>query len=95
MRDKWVLWPIYFDLKASRKGRKLPKNLAMNDPNVEEIYKAAKKLGLNPIKEEKSYPSRWWRKEGRVLVDKKDSKMKTLRKVAEIIKKSRANIEKA
>ncbi len=94
MRDKWVLWPIYFDLKASRKGRKLPKNLAINEPNVEEIYKAAKKLGLNPIKEEKAYPSRWWRREGRILVDKKESKMEIMRKVAEIIKQSRVSNDK-
>lgn len=94
MRNKWVLWPIYFDLKAPRKGRKLPKNLAVNEPNVEEIYKAAKKLGLNPIKEEKAYPSRWWRREGRILVDKKESKMEIMRKVAEIIKQSRASSDR-
>ena len=94
MRDKWVLWPIYFDLRTSRRRRKLSKNLAVNEPNIEEIYKAAKKLGLNPIKEEKAYPSRWWRKEGRILVEKKEKKVEIIRKIAEIIKQNRSSSEK-
>ena len=90
MREKWVLWPIYFDSHAPRKRRKIPKNLAIGNPSIEEIFKAAKKLGLSPIKEEKSYPSRWWRKEGCILVDKKEKKTKIIKKIAEIIKEERS-----
>ncbi len=90
MRNKWVIWPIYFDSGVGRKkGRKVPKGLAVKNPSIDEIYKAAKKLGLNPIKEEKAYPSRWWRKEGRVLIDKKDRKIEIIRKIGEIIKENR------
>ncbi len=92
MRNKWVLWPIYFDADASRQeGRKIPKELAIKNPTVDEIFKAAKKLGLNPIKEEKAYPSRWWRKEGKVLVDKKGRKLEIIRKIAEYIKQSKSS----
>ncbi len=93
MRDKWVIWPVYFDVDASKKeGRKLSIKLSWKNPNIEEIYRAAKKLGLNPIKEEKAYPKRWWRREGRILVDKKGKKMEILRKIAEFVKQSKTSI---
>lgn len=89
MRDKWVIWPVYFDANVSRKeGRKVSKELAIKNPSIDDIYKAAKKLGLNPVKEEKAYPKRWWRKEGRLLIDKKGKKMEIIKKIAEIIKQS-------
>ncbi|MCD6480813.1 MAG: signal recognition particle protein Srp19 [Thermoplasmata archaeon] len=90
-RDKWVLWPIYFDADASRlEGRRVPKELAVKNPTVEDILQAAKKLGLAAVKEEKAaYPARWWRKEGRVLVGKKFSKTATIKQIAEIIKQSK------
>ena len=93
MRDKWVIWPIYIDATASRKqGRKISGEHAVKNPTADDIVKAAKKLGLNPVKEEKSYPKRWWRREGRVLVDKKERKMSILVKIAENVKQSKLNI---
>jgi signal recognition particle subunit SRP19 len=82
--DKYVVWPIYFDKSASRlAGRKVSKKQAIEKPNVEAISKAAKSLGLNPILEKNcAHPSRHWKKEGRVLIDKKDSKSKLLTKIA-------------
>ena len=82
--DKYVIWPIYFDKSISRhSGRKVPKKNAVEKPNIEDISKAAKSLGLNPILEKEcSYPSKHGKKEGRVLVDKKDSKSKILKQIA-------------
>lgn len=82
--EKYVIWPIYFDKSASRlAGRKVSKKQAIEKPNVEAISKAAKSLGLNPILEKNcAHPSRHWKKEGRVLIDKKDSKSKLLTKIA-------------
>ena len=82
--DKYVVWPTYFDKSVSRlSGRKVPKKNAVDKPNIESISKAAKSLGLNPVLEkDMSYPSKHWKKEGRVLVDKKDSKSKLLRQIA-------------
>ena len=55
----------------------------MDKPDIESISKAAKSLSLNPVLEKNvSYPSKHWKKEGRVLVDKKDSKSKLLRQIA-------------
>ena len=82
--DKYVVWPIYFDKSVSRlSGRRVSKKHAVEKPSIESISKAAKSLGLNPVLEkDAAYPSRHWKSEGRVLVDKKDSKGKTLLKIA-------------
>ena len=82
--DKYVVWPIYFDKSVSRlSGRKVSKKNAVDKPDIESISKAAKSLSLNPVLEKNvSYPSKHWKKEGRVLVDKKDSKSKLLRQIA-------------
>ena len=96
MRNKWVIWPVYLDANESKKkGRKLPQSYALKDPKTEEIYRAAKTLGLNPVKEEKAYPKRWWRKDGRVLVDKKDRKLTVLTQIAAGIKQNRLTNNKS
>ena len=82
--DKYVVWPIYFDKSVSKlNGRKISKKNAVDKPNIEDIAKAAKSLKLNPIIEIDSYyPSRNWKKEGRIIIDKKDTKSKLLRQIA-------------
>jgi signal recognition particle subunit SRP19 len=82
--EKYVVWPIYFDKSVSRiAGRKVSKKDAVEKPSAENIAKAAKSLGLNPILEkEAKHPSKNWKKEGRILIDKKDSKSKLLRQIS-------------
>ena len=82
--DKYVVWPIYFDRSVSRlSGRKVAKKYSVEKPNVEAISKAAKLLGLHPILEKDgAHPSRRWKREGRVLIDKKDAKSKLLVQIA-------------
>lgn len=95
MKNNWVLWPIYFDVDASRQqGRKLPLDLCIKNPNIDDIYKAAKKLGYNPVKQDKSYPSRWWRKEGRILISKNNTKMEALKNISKYLQQSKAPTEK-
>ena len=89
-RDKYILWPVYFDKRRSRgDGRRVAKDIAVPNASIEEIMKAAKKIGLNPQKEDKAYPGRWWKKEGRVIVDKIGKKTKILRDIATEIAKNR------
>jgi len=78
--DKYVIWPLYFDKSISKEqGRKVAKKYAVEKPSVEDIVKAAKSLGLNPVLEKTvCHPSQPWKKDGRVLVDKKGSKSKLL-----------------
>ena len=85
-----VVYPQYIDSRKSRnKGRRIPLSYAVPSPRVEEIVRAAEKLGLNPVIEESKYPSEWWTSEERVVVDKKNSKLKTLKLIAEKINEMR------
>jgi len=82
--EKIVIWPLYFDKSLSRiNGRKVSKKHAIEKPNIEAIAKAAKSLGLHPILEkDAAHPARRWKKEGRILVDKKETKSKLLIKIS-------------
>ena len=82
--EKYVVYPVYFDKTlAKREGRKVSLKNAIEKPTIEDIAKAAKYLGLNPvIEKESTHPSKHWKKEGRILIDKKDSKIKLLRQIS-------------
>lgn len=86
----WVLWPEYFDSNLTRaQGRKVKRSLAISNPTTELISKACQSLGLeNRIEAEKSYPGTWYRKGGRVLVDRKIPKSQLLVKVGERLVRS-------
>lgn len=85
--DKFVIYPIYFDKMVSRNnGRRLPRKHCIEKPTVTELSKAAKAAGLNPaVEKEKSHPSRPWKNEGRVLVDKKGSKQEILHQLTRFL----------
>jgi len=82
--EKFVIWPIYFDKSVSRlNGRKVSRKYALDKPSADSIEKVAKSLGLHPIIEKSaSHPSKPFKKDGRVLVDKKDRKSKILLQIA-------------
>ncbi len=82
--DKAIIWPIYFDVSKSRKkGRRVPKNLAVQFPKITEIKEAVDKLGLkNEVKLEAHFPKTHWAKTGMLLVEKKESKEKIIQKIA-------------
>ncbi len=85
-----VIWPVYFDSTKTRKqGRKLPRELSIPNPKVEEIVEAAKILGLDPMIEEKKYPKEWWIYDKRIVVFKKGSKRETLKQIAIKLKELR------
>jgi signal recognition particle subunit SRP19 len=78
--NKYVIYPLYFDRSVSRlQGRKVPQKHAVEKPSLENIAKAAKSLGLNPILEKNAtHSSTPWKREGRILVEKKGPKSKLL-----------------
>jgi len=82
--NKYVIWPSYFDRTLSRSaGRKLPKKQAVDKPAIDNIAKAAKSLGLNPVVEKEAFhPSQPWKNEGRIMIDKKEPKTKLLKQIA-------------
>ena len=81
---KIVIWPAYFDRNLSREeGRRVPKNLAVENPSIDKIFQIAKELKLNPVIErEARYPSRPWKRDGRILIDKSLNKSRILREIA-------------
>ena len=90
-QDKAIIWPAYFDLtKTRKKGRRVPKNLAVQSPKIIEIQAAAQKLGLtHEVVLEKGYPRTPWFKAGMLLVQKKEPKEQLIQEIAKQLLKIR------
>ncbi|WIV66095.1 signal recognition particle subunit SRP19 [Natrialbaceae archaeon AArc-T1-2] len=80
-----VIWPAYLDSELSRaEGRRVPEDLAVEEPTVDEIAKAVQQIGYDAtIEREKSYSREPWRERGRVVVrGSEDSKNDLVQAVA-------------
>jgi signal recognition particle subunit SRP19 len=88
-RGKLRVWPVYFDSSYSRgEGRRVPQTKAVKDPKAEDVEEAARRLGLNPILEAAAkYSKQPWRPVGVVLVDKKGSKIRIIKDIAEELRR--------
>jgi signal recognition particle subunit SRP19 len=91
-QDKAIIWPAYFDqAKTRKKGRRVPKTLAVQSPKVDEIEEAARHLGLKPeLKADAGYPKTPWSKTGMVLVQKNAPKEQIIQKLARQLIKARS-----
>ena len=91
-QDKAIIWPAYFDQTKTRKnGRRVPKNMAVPSPKIEEISEAAKKVGLkNEVVATTGYPKTPWQKTGCILVEKKTPKEQIIKKLAKQLVKARS-----
>ncbi|MCD6515115.1 MAG: signal recognition particle subunit SRP19/SEC65 family protein [Candidatus Asgardarchaeum sp.] len=86
-RDGYIIWPEYFDKNLSKRfGRKVPKNLAVENPKIEDLIKAVQRLKLDYKVEESSFPSVWWEKSGRLIVKYQGRKNELLKKIAKELK---------
>ncbi len=72
-------------------GRRVPKELAVKNPNLDELIKAASPLGEVVVEREKARPSRWYRREGRILIRYEGSKEDLLKKVGQNLRRLRAS----
>lgn len=83
-KGKLRIWPAYFDVQYSRgEGRRIPRSQAVRDPKIEDLERAANKLGLKPILQAGSSYSKYpWSKTGVLLVDKKGRKAEVIKKLA-------------
>ena len=91
-QDKAIIWPAYFDqAKTRKKGRRVPKSLAVQSPRIAEIAEAAEKLGLkHEVVADSGYPKTPWAKTGMIMVEKKGSKEQTIEKIAKQLLKVRS-----
>lgn len=81
---KLVLWPLYFDISEPRPWRRVPKTIAIEEPTAEAIARVAAELRLRPVLERGvGHPKRWWKQEGRVLVDVRGAKSVLITQIAE------------
>ena len=93
-QDKFILWPQYFDQSRKRsEGRRIPKNQAQQSPRLEELQRAAQRLGLSPeVVPELAYPATPWQKTGMLLVNKKGSKLEIVKKIAKEVAIQRSKV---
>jgi len=86
-----VIWPLYFDLNEPRGLRKVPKELAIPNPRLEEVRRAVETLGLSyEVVEGAAHPSRHWSKTGCRLVEEKKPKGQLMREIALVLKRIRS-----
>ncbi len=73
-----VIWPAYLDAEKSRsEGRRIPEELAVPEPTVDEIAQAVQQVGYDAVIErDKTYP-REYDARGRVLVKDADDASKS------------------
>ena len=91
MSDKpLVIYPEYFDLNLKRsEGRKVPINIAVKKPNIEEILEIVKALGSDVLKSSKSHPSNWHLELGSINLFYKGTKVSLLHKIGKELKNLR------
>jgi len=73
-----IIWPAALDAALTRgEGRRVPQDLAVRDPSVDEIAEAVKQVGYDAVIErDKTYP-REYEQRGRVLVKDADDATKS------------------
>jgi len=82
--EKYVVYPVYFESRAPRPLRRVPRPLSVRGPSADEIARAALALKLAPVLEKgRAHPSRPWERSGRVLIDMRGDKATLLRQLAE------------
>ncbi|MFB6142023.1 MAG: signal recognition particle subunit SRP19 [Halorientalis sp.] len=68
-----VIWPAFLDADLTRaEGRRVPRDLAVPDPTVEEIAQAVQQVGYDAVVERDVQYPREWEARGRVLVKDAD-----------------------
>lgn len=77
MVDK-ILYPAYFDAdKTRRTGRRVPTDLAVSRPSVDELAKAVQQVGYDAVIErDVAYSRQHWDDTGRVIVQGADDAAK-------------------
>lgn len=85
--DRMTLWKANIDASRSRsEGRKIARGVSIKDPTVEEMVQAARNVDLSPQMEKKIYPHGTG---GCITVDSSHPKIKTLKLIADGIRRIR------
>ena len=89
MRNLRVIYPEYFDKNLSwRLGRRVPKKLAYEEPELKRVALAAQKAGYEVfLDSKKNYSRSWYAGRGRLMINKDGSKEVQLREIAKNLPK--------
>lgn len=89
-RKTWIIYPEYFDKNKSRSnGRRVPKNLAIKNPHIEDIAELLDELDVpNRTERHAQHPAHWYDENGRIIIPKQQEKKEEfLNIIAEELKK--------
>jgi len=91
MVKTYRVWLQYFDCTLTRRmGRRVSKDLCINNPSIEDILKACTENNLHCIAENKKYPRTWYLKTQGLITIEFEGKKNTLIKIlAETVRKFR------
>ena len=91
MSDKpLVIYPEYFDFNLKRsEGRKVPVNISVKRPNIDELYSITKDIGSDVKKSSKSHPSNWSAEQGSINLFFEGKTMELLHKIGKELKNLR------
>ena len=91
-KGRLVFWPAYFDSENTRgDGRRVPKGLAVRGVKVDELFKAADDLKMNPeLKPGTAFSKKPWDRTGSIIVDKAKSKTLITAELASRIRSNRS-----
>ena len=86
-----TVWPQYLNKNLSlSEGRKISLEDAVKDPNINDIERALKRIGLTyELERDKAYPGKWYEKSGGALVEWDKSKLELIREISLKIKEMR------
>ena len=81
-----VIWTDYFNSNFSRsEGRRVPVNLCVKNPTLDELVKAATRLGYNPVATEASFPKRDSIHSGYINIERKKPKSVILKEISKFL----------
>ena len=85
-----VIYPEYFDFSLKRsEGRKVPVNISVKRPNIDELYSITKDIGTKVKKSPKSHSSNWVAELGSITLFYEGKKMELLHRIGEELKNLR------
>ncbi|MBI4257791.1 MAG: hypothetical protein HY619_02450 [Thaumarchaeota archaeon] len=85
MKDhkRWVIWLDYFNSSlACSHGRKVPLNISVKNPRIDELLEAVKQIGLGFEHVEAVHPKRVGQKTHYISVEKTKPKTKMMTDIA-------------
>ncbi|MGQ9469405.1 MAG: signal recognition particle subunit SRP19/SEC65 family protein [Nitrososphaerales archaeon] len=81
-----ILWLDYFNSNLKRsEGRRVPLNLSIKSPTLDELIKAAKLAGYNPKPFSASHPKRGLTPSGYITIERIKPKSMALREVSKAL----------